>query len=175
MTPVRRLSEEHEEPRRDIATDLSGPWEAIVNGKKRFFHTPTIIDAFIGWPEISPVDAKTEQPIADLVEQEWFRRHPRPARVIFDQGGEFDNHVFHGSCIKWHIRPVSITAKNQRANVIVERMHRVLGDMLRVQLVKHHEKEDPITDLTSAAAHAMRATVHGVTKDASSQLVLPRT
>ena len=94
--------------------------------------------------------------------------------MIFDQGGEFDNHVLHGLCIKWYIRPVPITAKNPRANAIVERMHRVLGDMLRVQLVKYHEKDDPIKDMTSAAAYAMRATVHGVTKYTPSQLVFAK-
>jgi len=94
--------------------------------------------------------------------------------VIFDQGGEFDNHVFHGSCIKRYIRPVPIAAKNPKANAIVERMHRVLGDMLRVQLVKCHEKDDPIKDLASAAAHAVRAKVHGVTKYIPSQLVFAK-
>jgi len=141
------------EPWRDIAMDLSGPWKAMVNGKERFFHTLTIIDVFTGWPEIIPIDAKTQQPIADLVKQEWFRQHPRPARVIFDQGGEFDNHVFHCLCIKWYIRPVPITAKNPRANAVVQCMHRVLGDMMRVQLVKCHEKHYPFKDLTSAAAY----------------------
>ena len=53
-------------------------------------------------------------------------------------------------------------------------MHRVLGDMLRVQLVKYHEKDDPIKDLTSAAAYAIRATVHGVTKYTPSQLVFAK-
>jgi len=114
------------------------------------------------------------QPIADLVEQEWFRRYPRPHRVIFDQGVEFDNHVFHGLCVKWYIRPVPITAKNPRANAIVERMHRVLGDMLKVQSVKCHEKDDLIKDLTSAAAYAMRAAVHRVTKCIPSQLVFAK-
>jgi len=159
------------EPWRDIAIDLSGPWKAMVNGKEIFFHTLTIVDVFTGWLEIIPIDTKTKQPIADLVEQEWFRRYPRPSRVIFDLGGEFDNHVFHGLCAKWFIRPVPITAKNPTANAIVERMHRVLGDMLRVPLVKYHEKDDPIKDLTSASAYAMRATVHGVTKYTPSQLV----
>jgi len=162
------------EPWRDIAIDLSGPWKAMVNSKERFFHTLTIIDVFTGWPEIVPIDAKTKQPIADLVEQEWFRRCPIPSRVIFDQGGEFDNNVFHGLCTKWFIHPVPITAKNPRANAIVERMHRVLGDMLRVELVKCHEKDDPIKDLTSAAAYAMRDAVHGVTKYTPSQLVFAK-
>jgi len=146
----------------------------MVNSKERFFHTLTIIDVFTGWPEIVPIDAKTKQPTADLVEQEWFRRCPIPSRVIFDQGGEFDNNVFHGLCTKWFIHPVPITAKNPRANAIVERMHRVLGDMLRVELVKCHEKDDPIKDLTSAAAYAMRDAVHGVTKYTPSQLVFAK-
>ena len=50
-------------------------------------------------------------------------------------------------------------------------MHRVLGDMIRVQLVKTHVHDDPIKDMTSAAAYAIRATVHGVTKYTPSQLV----
>jgi len=165
------IKDKEMEPWRDIAIDLSGPWKAMVNVKERFFHTLTIIDVFTGWPEIIPIDTKTKPPIADLVEQEWFRGYPRPARVIFDHGGEIDNHVFHCLCIKWYICPAPITTKNPRTNAIVERIHRVLGDMLRVQLVKCHEKDGPIKDLTSAAAYAMRATVHGVTKCTPSQLV----
>jgi len=168
------IKETETEPWRDIAIDLSGPWKAMVNGKERFFHTLTIIDVFTKWPEIIHIDTKTKQPIADLMEQEWFRRYPRPSRVIFDQGGEFDNHVFHGLCIKWFIRSVPITAKHPRANAIVERMPRVLNDMPRVQLVKCHEEDDPIKDLTSAVAFAMRATVHGVTKHTPSQLVFAK-
>jgi hypothetical protein len=53
-------------------------------------------------------------------------------------------------------------------------MHRVLGDMLRVQLVKYHDRDDPVKDMTSAAAYALRATVHGVTKYAPSQLVFAK-
>jgi len=36
------------EPWRDIVTDLSGPWKAVVNGTERFFDTLTIIDVFTG-------------------------------------------------------------------------------------------------------------------------------
>ena len=50
-------------------------------------------------------------------------------------------------------------------------MHQVLGDMLRVQLVSRHNLEDPIQELTSSAAYAIRATTHGVTKFAPSHLV----
>ena len=50
-------------------------------------------------------------------------------------------------------------------------MHQVLGDMLRCQLTKRHDHDDPVVDMLSAAAYAIRATVHGVTRYSSSQLV----
>jgi len=50
-------------------------------------------------------------------------------------------------------------------------MHKVLGDMIRIQLTSKHKHDDPIKDMTSAAAYAIRATVHGTTKHTPSQLV----
>jgi hypothetical protein len=50
-------------------------------------------------------------------------------------------------------------------------MHKVLGDMIRIQLTSKHKHDDPISDLTGAAAYAIRATVHGTTKQTPSQLV----
>jgi len=162
------------EPWKDIAVDLSGPWKALIDKKEVIFHTFTIIDVFTGWVEIIPITTKKSEVISDLFVQEWLRRYPRPSRVIFDSGGEFDCRSFHTICLMWHIKPEPITVKNPRANAIVERMHRVLGDMLRVQLASKHTKEDPIKDLTSAAAYAIRATVHGVTKYTPAQLVYSR-
>ena len=40
----------------------------------------------------------------------------------------------------------------------------ILQDVLWVQLASKHNKDNPVKDLTSAAACAMRATVHGVTQ-----------
>jgi hypothetical protein len=43
-------------------------------------------------------------------------------------------------------------------------MHKVLGDMLRTQLASWYITENLVKDLLSAAAYALRATVHGVTQ-----------
>jgi hypothetical protein len=40
-----------------------------------------------------------------------------------------------------------------------------------VQLTTQYEGDDPIKDMTSATAYAIRATVHGTTKHSLSQLV----
>ena len=162
------------EPWKDVAVDLAGPWKATVNDQAVKFHTLTIIDVFTGWVEVIPIVTKKSELISDLVVQEWLRRYPRPSRIIFDAGGEFDCQSFHTMCVYWHIKPEPITVKNPRANAIVERMHKVLADMLRVQLTTRHPKEDPIRDLTSAAAYGIRATVHGVTKYTPSNLVYGR-
>ena len=79
--------------------------------------------------------------------------------------------MFRSTVIEWYIKPEPITVKNPRANAIVERMHKILGDMLTVQLASKHSKEDPVKDLLSAAAYALRSTVHGVTQMTPGQLV----
>ena len=86
-------------------------------------------------------------------------------------GGEFDNEVLRAEATRWFVKPEPITAKNPRANAIVERMHKVLGNMLRCQLASKHPKENVVEELMSAAAFGIRATVHGVTKFTPAQLV----
>jgi transposase InsO family protein len=158
-------------PWKDVAVDLAGPWTTTIDEQKVDFHTFTIIDVFTGWVEIIPIRTKSSQSIADLFQREWIHRYPRPSRCIFDLGGEFDSKAFHAVLTRWFIKPEPITVKNPRANAIVERMHKVLGDMIRIQLTSKHKHDEPISDLTSAAAYAIRATVHGTTKHTPSQLV----
>ena len=168
------LKDTETEPWKDVAVDLSGPWKAFVDNKEVIFHTLTIIDVFTGWVEIIPITTKDGGVISDLFVREWLRRYPRPSRVIYDNGGEFACYRFQSVLTLWHVIPTPITVKNPRANAIVERMHKVLRDMLRVQLASKHKKENPVEDLTSAAAYALRATVHGVTRFAPSQLVFSK-
>jgi non-ribosomal peptide synthetase component F len=98
-------------PWEDISVDLSGPWEATINNKKESFHTLTIIDVFTGWVEIIPIKMKTAAVVRRLIEQEWLRRYPRPNRILFDYGGEFDSQEFYTLCLIWHIIPVPITVR----------------------------------------------------------------
>ena len=168
------LKDVETEPWKDIAVDLAGPWKAMIDNKEVVFWTFTIIDVFTGWVEIMPIETKKSEVITDLFVREWLRRYPRPSRVIFDLGGEFDSVSFRSMLSMWYIKWEPITGKNPRANAIIERMHSVLGDMLRVQIASKHPKEDPIHEMTSAAAYAIRATVHGVTKYTPSQLVYNR-
>ena len=158
-------------PWKDVCLDLSGPWTTTIDGKEVAFHALTIIDPFTSWIEIIPIRDKTGQHVTDLFEQEWLRRYPRPGRCIYDQGSEFQNEDFYKLCAKWNILLEPITTANPQANAIVERVHRIMGDMIRVQLVQQHKQDDPIRDMFTAAAYGIRATVHGTTLFTPGQIV----
>jgi len=168
------LKDVETQPWKDMCVDLSGPWSATVNKKQVTFHALTMIDPFTSWVEIIPIYTKEAPYIRDLILHEWLRRYPRPSRIIFDQGGEFDNTWLYALCRRWNIRPEPITVRNPRANAIVERLHRIMGDMLRCALSRRHIKDDPVKDLLSAAAYGIRATVHGTTKFTPGQLVFSK-
>lgn len=154
-----------------MCIDLAGPWKAKVDGKIVTFHTLTIIDPFTSWLEVIPIMTKEATHVRDMIEQEWLRRYPRPSRVIYDQGGEFLSQELHSLSLKWFFKKEPTTIKNPRANAIVERLHRIMGDMIRAQLVKYHPHDDPIRDICSAVAYGIRATVHGTTMYTPGQLV----
>jgi len=168
------LKDVEQEPWREVAVDLSGPWKAEVDNKEVIFHTLTIMDTFTGWVEIIPILSKHGDYISDIFEREWLRRYPKPFRVIYDRGSEFDSKEFTTRLIAYYIKAKPITVKNPQANAIIERMHRVMGDLLRVQLVTRNPRDQPIQDMTSAAAFALRGTVHSVTKYSPAQLAFNR-
>jgi hypothetical protein len=162
------------EPWYETAVDLAGPWSATIDGKQVSFWSLTCIDTFTGFVEIIPIYNKKMETISEAFIREWLRRYPRPHRVIFDKGSEFDCEAFATTLVLWHLKLKPITVKNPRANAIVERMHSTLGNMLRCQLVKKHSTEDPIKDMLSAAAYAIRSTVHTVTGFSPGQLAFGR-
>mmetsp|Transcript_119887 Transcript_119887/g.346396 ORF Transcript_119887/g.346396 Transcript_119887/m.346396 type:complete len:492 (-) Transcript_119887:104-1579(-) len=162
------------QPWRDVCVDLSGPWETTINNKTETFHALTLIDPFTSWVEIVPIKSKEAPHIRQLILTSWLHRYPRPSRIIFDQGSEFENDWFYSLCARWHIKPEPITVRNPRANAIVERMHQILGDMLRCSLTKRFKHDDPVATMLSAAAYGIRATVHGTTLYTPGQLVFSK-
>jgi len=72
---------------------------------------------------------KSSDRIARLVNKIWLRRYPRCRYLIYDNGSEFKKHfeTLCGSCIQR--KPTMI--KNPKANAICERVHQILGMMMR--------------------------------------------
>ena len=49
----------------------------------------TMIDPATGWFEIKEIKSKRADIVANVIEQTWLTRYPRPEKVICDRGTEF--------------------------------------------------------------------------------------
>jgi hypothetical protein len=72
---------------------------------------------------------KTLEQIAKLVNKTWVCRYPQCPHLIYDNGSEFKLH-FKYLCESNGIKRKPTTVKNPRANGILERVHKILGQML---------------------------------------------
>jgi hypothetical protein len=73
---------------------------------------------------------KSSDRISWLVNKIWLFRYPRFCYLIYDKGSEFILH-FEILCDSYGIKRKPTTIKNPQVNAICERVHRVLGTMMR--------------------------------------------
>jgi hypothetical protein len=74
---------------------------------------------------------KTSAKIRNLVYKCWFSRYPCCCYIIYDNGSEFKLH-FRALCKTYGIKRKPTSIKNPQANAILERIHTVLTNMLRI-------------------------------------------
>ena len=73
----------------------------------------------------------------------WLPRYSRPRKVIFDNGNEFKKDFL--PLLKgFSIKPTATTIKNHQANSILERVHQVLGNMLRTKNLQKYDFDDQL-------------------------------
>ena len=122
----------------------SQPWETLhidmygpktirrTNGDVLQFQVVTMIDPVTGWFEMVSYDDGSAETIANLVEMTWLMRYPRPSKIIADRGGAFTGHFFKNTMRNdFGIEVRYASTANPQANAIVERIHQVIGNMLR--------------------------------------------
>jgi transposase InsO family protein len=105
----------------------------------------------------------------------WFNRYPRPEYIGFDNGSEFKS-VFMQMTRNYGLETRTETSYNPQSNGVIERIHQVLGDMLRTFELEERELDmkDPFTSVLSAAAFAIRSTYHTVLEASPAELVFGR-
>ena len=151
-------------PWEQVAVDLIGPWTIKAKNKTVKLTALTIIDLATRWIEIVRVHSKDSENVALLFDRWWINRYPRPSKVIHDSGTEFSSE-FRELLESTGIEDVTTTVKNPRANAILERVHDVIGNMLRTydfenQVIDNWgaDKQDPLDGFLQAVAFAIRAT-----------------
>ena len=134
-----------------------------------------MIDPVTGWFEISQHDGKREIYTANLFETTWLFRCSRPMEVTYDQGYEFIGHKFRKSLIEteYEITSKTSTPGNQMSNTVLERIHQVLGNLVRTFNISltYVEKKDPWTDILAVAAFVIFSKTNGQKGYSTSQLI----
>jgi hypothetical protein len=160
-----------------MCIDLIGPYKINRKGHKTLIcKAVTMIDPATGWFEMHQYDDKRAISIANIAEQQWFCRYPWPTEVIFDRGNEFMGHEFREMLDTYGAKHKPISARNPQANAIVERVHQVLGNIIRTFELEDHylDQDDPWAGLFAATAFAVRSTYHTTLQKTPGQLVFGR-
>ena len=161
-----------------LCVDLIGPYKIRRKGTEPLIcRAVTMIDPATGWFEIHQYDDKFSITVANIVEQEWFSRYPWPTMVTFDRGSEFIGQDFqHMIKNDYGIKPKPITVRNPQANAIVERVHQVIGNIIRTFELENNylDEADPWKGILSATAFAVRSTFHTTLKQSPGQLIFGR-
>ena len=181
-------------PWRKVCVDLIGPYTIKgLDGKIMDFMCLTIIDPATGWfemvelPTISKkvenkgkatfkvVIDKSSAEVARLFNRQWLSRYPRAKYITYDNGSEFKLH-FEELCDSFNIKRRPTTVKNPQANAVIERVHGVIGDMMRTSALDMSPTitDTMIEDFLVDAAWAIRSTYHTVLKSTPGAAVFGR-
>ena len=102
-----------------------------------------MIDPETGWFKIAEVPNAKADFMANVLETTWLSRCPWPTEICMDKGGEFAGKVSAGLKEQCSICRKVITTRYPQANSMVERIHQVIGDMMRTQDIRGSEDVDP--------------------------------
>ena len=161
-----------------VNVDLIGPYDVKLKGtrnKKIQLRAMTMIDPATGWFEVKEIDAPTAECCQKAMDDAWFNRYPRPEYIGFDNGREFKS-VFGQMTKNYGLKTKTGTSYNPQSNGVIERVHQVLGDMLRTFELEERDLDtkDPFGSFLSAAAYAIRSTYHTVLEASPAELVFGR-
>ena len=146
------------------------------SGTSVYIHAVTMIDPATDCIEICTVPSARADLVANQAELAWLTRYPLPNKVIMDRGNEFlaefremisnDNGIM--------VKP--ITSRNTQANAILERLHQMIGNILRTFKVQNMELDDqnPCEGILAFTMFALRATAHTPTQYTPAQFIFGR-
>ena len=115
--------------------------------------------------------------VGQAVEQTWLTRYPWPKKITFDRGSEFKAEFAEMIAEEYGIEKRAIFPRNPQANSILERIHQVIGNMIKTFKIydrKELEEQDPWSGILSSIMFGIRATYHTTLEAIPTQLVFGR-
>jgi transposase InsO family protein len=102
----------------EVSIDLMGPWKITVFGNEYVFFALTVIDTVTNLMEITCINNKTFQHVAEQFNNAWLVRYPRPQCCVHDQGTEYLGAPFQDLLNNLGIHSVATTVRNPQSNAI---------------------------------------------------------
>jgi hypothetical protein len=101
--------------------------------------------------------------------------YPRPIQVTFDYGYEFKS-VFKEMCDNLGIKCCPTTSYNPQGSEISERIHQVMGNMIRAVELEERElyRDDPWNEFVQSCAFGIWVILHSNLQALPGQLVFGR-
>ena len=113
-----------------VYIDLVGPLPGDEYRGQKVTHMLTMMDGFTKWAEAIPINDISAKGVAEVLLDQWVSRYGIPDQIHSDQGAQFTSEIFQSLMQMLGITKTTTPAYNPRSNK-VERLHRVLGDLLR--------------------------------------------
>jgi len=160
-----------------LCVDTIGPYKIRRKGQPDLTcQCVTMIDPATGWFELQQTPNLRSDTVSNIVEQEWLCRYPWPTQMTYDRHGSFVGTEFQGMLDDYGIKRKPITVRNPQANAIVERVHQVIGNIIRTfELQTNYlDEDDPWKGILSATAFAIRCTYHTTLHSTPGQLIFGR-
>jgi hypothetical protein len=154
-------------PLEEICIDLAGPFP-ISDTENRY--CLIIVDSFSKWMEAYPIKNMEAKTVAETLMQEFVSRFGLPFWIKSDQGRQFESELFQELCNIMEVEHKTSTAFHPQGNSRVERMVKVVTNLLSAfcQSQKTWDKNLPLLTL------AYRSTVHEVTGYTPNYLMMGR-
>ena len=148
-------------PWQEVHVDTIGPWKLKAGPYELFFNALTIIDPVTNLLEIVRISSKEAKYMAQMFENNWLARYPRPLRCIYDQGGEFKGLGFQQMLRNNGMKKVPISSQNPQSNGIIERVHQSIGNVICTNNTvdppaDHLAANEAIDNILATAMHATR-------------------
>ena len=143
-------------PMEEVSIDLKGPYPETERGNK---YVLVVVDSFSKWMEAYPIPDTLAKTVAEVLVKEFFSRFGVPFWLRTDQGKQFKCEVFDQLCLLLQTEHRMSTAFHPQGNSKVERMVKVVGNLLAAFCVSQRHWDNNLSLMTLA----YRSTVHEVT------------
>lgn len=124
-----------EYPVQKVGMDIYGPIEKGIikkNNQDGVAYIISIVDIFSRITMFIECVIIRGRDIVTILKDNWIANYGRPAIIITDQGRQFLSDEYIKFCNENDIKRITTTAYNPTANSVVERVHRTLGNMIRI-------------------------------------------